>query len=82
MVFDQPIYGGDLGRACACSSPDCWRNGCAIARRSQQAQQQDGNYEALRRLMEGPRPTVPEIDYERLADLIAERLKRPPGYQG
>lgn len=57
---------------------------CAFGQCRKRWQQGPSDYQRYFQQLPVPTITVaaPEIDYERLADLIAERLQRPKGYQG
>lgn len=77
MAGDPSIYQG-----CGCASADCAFYGCRIQRDralNVPTPQTDFYREGLNRFFNR---ASPEIDLERLADLIVERLQRPKTYQG
>lgn len=75
QVMNSP-FAGQRGECFGCASIECL-NGCRH-NRSQQAQSQALDWSRWQQAQ----AVQPSIDLEKLADLIVERLKRPPGYQG
>lgn len=75
MIGDPPMFGGMQVGCPRCGGWNCF-GGC-----HQNQQIPDHLYRQFTQPYT-PLPMIPEIDYERLADLIAERLQRPKGYQG
>lgn len=78
MAGDPSIY---QGCGSGCGNQACILYGCQN-RRQQQAVPMPGIDYWRQGLNDFYNRPSPQIDLERLADLIVERLKRPEGYQG